>query len=377
MAGRKKRYVISLSDEERTLLEQVVAARSSPQAEAQRARIVLSCADHPDWSDSRVATAVGASAAAVRKWRKRWYATHSLKEAARSGRPRVFGPDVRAQLTALACSLPVETATPLARWSAAELAAMLVSLGVVVAIATTTVWRWMRKEPLKPWRFRFWQRSRDPQFLERAKPVLELYAQASALLRQGIWVVCADEKTSVQAREGVDEPRPALPGRFGQLAARYWRRGALNLFAALSVADGRVSGCCRARKRFSDFQVFVHSVLVPEALRRGVREIRLVLDNGPAHAPKQVERWLAQEAAAQEWPFVVQVVWLPTYASWLDQIEIWFSVLQRKLLTPNHFPDLRTLAQQIGEFISHHNASAQPIKWTYTVDKLVDQFATD
>jgi len=170
---------------------------------------------------------------------------------------------------------------------------MLVSLGVVAAIATTTVWRWMRAEPLKPWRLRFWQRSRDPQFLERAKPVLELYAQASALLQQGIWVVCADEKTSIQAREGVDEPRPALPGRLGQVAARYWRRGALNLFAALSVADGKVAGCCCPRKRFSDFQVFVHTVLVPEALRRGVREIRLVLDNGQTHAPKQVERILS------------------------------------------------------------------------------------
>jgi transposase len=377
MAGRKKTYVIVLSDEQRSQLEQVVAARSSPQAEAQRARVVLLCAEHPDWSDERVAAALGCSAGFVRKWRKRWNANPSLKEAPRSGRPRVFGPEVRAQLTALACSLPVETATPLARWSSAELAAMLVSLGVVVAIAATTVWRWMHQEPLKPWRFRFWQRSRDPLFVERAKPVLELYAQAKALLQQGIWVVCADEKTSIQAREGVDEPRPALAKRSMQIAARYWRRGALNLFAALSVADGMVSGCCRARKRFSDFQVFVHTVLVPEALRRGVKEIRLVLDNGPTHAPKQLEHWLAQEAAAQEWPFRVQVVWLPTYASWLDQLEIWFSVLQRKLLTPNHFSDLRTLAQQIAAFIAHHNTTAKPIKWSYTVDKLVQQFATD
>lgn len=377
MAGRKKTYTVELTEEEYRRLNQLVAARRSPQAESQRARIVLSCAAHPEWSDAQVGAVVGCSAGAVRKWRKRWSETRSLAEAPRSGRPRVFGPEVRAQLTALACSLPFETATPLSRWSAAELALMLVSLGVVVSIAASTVWRWMRADELKPWRFRFWQRSRDPQFLERAKPVLELYAQAKALLHQGIWVVCADEKTSIQAREGVDEPRPALPGRFGQIAARYWRHGALNLFAALSVADGKVAGCCRRRKRFSDFQVFIHSVLVPEALRRGVREIRLVLDNGPTHAPKQVERWLAQEAAAQEWPFTVQVVWLPTYASWLDQIEIWFSVLQRKLLTPNHFPDLSTLAQQIAEFINHHNASAQPIKWTYSVDKLVEQFATN
>jgi transposase len=377
MAGRKKTYVIELSDDERTNLNQIVAARSSPQAEVYRARIVLACAAHVDWSDERVAAHIGGSAAAVRKWRKRWNSSRSLKEAPRSGRPRVFRPEVRAQLTALACSLPLETATPLARWSCAELAAMLVALGVVAAIAATTVWRWMQQDQLKPWRFRLWQRSRDPFFLQRAKPVLELYAQARVLLQQGVWVVCADEKTSIQAREGVDAPQPSLRKRIAQVAARYWRRGALNLFAALSVADGKVAGCCRRRKRFVDFQVFVHSVLVPEALRRGVREIRLVLDNGPTHAPKQLEAWLAQEVVANEWPFSIQVVWLPTYASWLDQIEIWFSVLQRKLLTPNHFPDLSSLAQRIGEFIAHHNTSAQPIKWTYTVDKLVEQFATD
>lgn len=377
MAGRTKTYVITITERERTDLAQLVAARTSPQGLVQRARIVLTCAAHPEWSDDQVAAAVGCSSATVRKWRKRWHATRSLKEAPRSGRPRVYRPDVRAQLTALACSLPVETATPLARWSCAELATMLVTLGMVTAIATSTVWRWLQAEPIKPWRFHMWQRSRDPHFLDRAKPVLELYAMATTLLQQGIWVVCADEKTSIQAREGVDAPRPSLRKRVGQVAARYTRRGALNLFAALSVADGVVAGCCRRRKRFGDFQVFVLSVLVPEALRRGVTEIRLVLDNGPTHAPKQLETWLAHEAVAHDWPFTVHVVWLPTYASWLDQIEIWFSVLQRKLLTPNHFPDLSTLAERIGAFIVHHNDSAKPIKWTYTVDKLVAQFATD
>jgi len=377
MRGRKKTYVVTITDTDRQHLQKLATARTSPRSEAQRAQIVVTCADHPDWSDGQVAAAIPCSSALVRTWRKRWVETRSLKEAPRAGRPRVFPPEARAQLTALACSLPTETGIPLARWSCTELATMLVTLGVVVSIAASTVWRWMQAEQLKPWRFRLWQHSRDPLFLERATAVLQLYAQAKNLLAQGIWVVCADEKTSIQAREGIDPPRPTRRGRWRRVAARYRRRGFLHLFAALSVADGVVAGCCRQRKRFGDFQVFFLSVIVPEALRRGVHEIRLVLDRGSTHAPKHLEAWLAQEGAAQEWPVTVQVVWLPTYASWLDQIEIWFSILQRKLLTPNHFPDRETLRQRILEFIAHYNRSAEPIKWSYTVDQLVEKFATN
>ena len=116
---------------------------------------------------------------------------------------------------------------------------------------------------------------------------------------------------------------------------------------------------------------------MPAAIQRGVTEIRLILDHGPTHAPKQLEAWLAQQQLEQAWPFTVQVVWLPKYASWLDQIEIWFSVLQRKALTPNHFVDLEALKQRILEFIAHYNRTAQPIHWSYTIAKLEEKFATN
>jgi hypothetical protein len=284
---------------------------------------------------------------------------------------------VRAQVTALACSSPEQVGIPLARWSCAELAVALISLGLVVQIATSTVWRWLQAERLKPWRFHLWQHVRDPLFLERAKAVLALYEQAVELLKAGIWVICVDEKTSLQARQGVDEPVPAGPGSPVQLAARYIRRGALQLFAALSVADGQVYGCCRSRKCFADFQAFFLDVIVPTAIQRGAKEIRLILDHSPTHAPKQLEAWLAHQQLAQAWPFTVQVVWLPKYASWLDQIEIWFSVLQRKALTPNHFVDLEALRQRILGFIAHYNHTAQPIQWSYTITKLEDKFAAN
>jgi transposase len=287
-----------------------------------------------------------------------------------------FPPEARAQATALACSPPEEAGVPLARWSCAELATQLVMLGVVASIAASTVWRWLKEEKLKPWRYHTWQHAIDPNFLALATPVLRLYEQAIALLKQGIWVVCADEKTSIQAREGIHPPDPAAPGEPVHVAPRYKRRGALQLFAALSVADGLIYGCCRERKRFVDFQAFLLEVLVPEALRRGVTLVYLILDNASTHAPKQLEAWLAQQQKAQDWPFTIQVVWLPKYASWLDQIEIWFSILQRKVLTPNHFPDLDALKQRLLNFIAHYNRSAGPIKWSYTVTQLVEKFAT-
>ncbi len=154
------------------------------------------------------------------------------------------------------------------------------------------------------------------------------------------------------------------------LSPRYRRRGACHLFAGLSVADGQVVGTTRAGKRFMDFQAFVRGVLLEEARRRGVQQLVVILDNGTTHAPKQFEAWLEQEVAARGWGLEVAVHWLPTNASWLDQIEIWFSILQRKLLQPNHFHSPADVAAAIAQFIRHYNQTARPIKWTYTVQKL-------
>lgn len=284
---------------------------------------------------------------------------------------------MRAQATALACSIPKDMGVPLARWSMCELARHLVTLGLVAAIADTTVWRWLKSDRLKPWRYHFWQHSVDPDFLARATAVLRLYEAAHQLVQAGTWVVCADEKTSIQARDGVDTPQSAQPGQPVHVAPRYTRRGAVQLFAGLSVADGRVFGLCQERKRFVDFQTFITDSLVPEALDRRVKDLALILDNGSTHAPKQLEAWLAEQARACQWPCTITVYWLPTYASWLDQVEIWFSVLQRKLLTPNDFPSTTVLGQQILAFIARHNDTARPIAWSYTTEKLILKFGTN
>lgn len=144
----------------------------------------------------------------------------------------------------------------------------------------------------------------------------------------------------------------------------------MHLFGGLSVADGQVYGQCRARKRFSDFQAFLTDQILPAALERGVDTVALILDNGTTHAPKQLETWLQEYMAAQGWSLKVHVHWLPKNASWLDQIEIWFSILQRKLLTPNHFTSLTALTTAIEAFIATYNLTAKPIQWSYTVSQL-------
>jgi transposase len=104
--------------------------------------------------------------------------------------------------------------------------------------------------------------------------------------------------------------------------------------------------------------------------------VALILDNGTTHAPKQLERWLGEQAAKEDWRVRFEVHWLPPNASWLDQIEIWFSILQRKLLQPNHFVSVAALEQAIAEFIAQYNQTAKPIKWTYTVEKLKRKLGT-
>jgi hypothetical protein len=119
-----------------------------------------------------------------------------------------------------------------------------------------------------------------------------------------------------------------------------------------------------------DFQGLLREVLLPEAKRRGVRQLKLILDNRTTHAPKHLAGWLRAEAERQGLSLSMELCWMPTNASWLDQAEIWFSILQRKLLQPNHFARLEELEQAMAQFIAVYNQTTRPINWTYTVEKL-------
>ena len=284
---------------------------------------------------------------------------------------RVFFPSSqRAQVTALACTLPRDSGRPLSRWSSAELVKTVIDKGIASSISAATIRNWLRAEKIKPWQYHSWQKSTDPRFLERATVVLNLYEQAQELARRKEIIVCADEKTSIQARKltgGVTAAGPDTPMKVGD---RYQRGGALNLFAGLLVHSGETIARCFERKRFVEFQMFL-SMVFKSLWCKKIKVLHYIFDNGPTHAPKSIEAWIAN----LKLPFRVKIHWLPVHASWLDQVEIIFSPLKNKILSPAHFDDKQDLEKVLMHYFNERNKNPKPIRWTYTAAQLQKKFA--
>jgi transposase len=371
MPGPRPKYAITLTPEQEARLQQLSTCYMAPFATVQRAQIILLAHRHPQWQNAAIAQRLRCSVNTVRHWRQRWQTTDALHDAPRAGPQRTFTPLQRAQVVALACSAPRQHGKAWQRWSGEKLAQVAVEQQIVEAISPGTVRRWLRADKIKPWRYHSWQHSTDPQFVEKATPVLDLYAQAPVLQAQGELTVCADEKTSIQARQRVTATKAAAPGEVMQVADRYKRMGALQLFCALVVASGLTFAQTRAGKKFADFKAFLLAFF-QSALCAGVHVLHLILDNGPTHAPKQLGTWLA----SLELAFEVRIYWLPKYASWLDQVEIIFSKVQRDVLTPNDFPSTLALEKTLQTYFAALNRHPKPIPWTYTKTKLLAKFAT-
>jgi len=371
MPGPRSKYAITLVPEQEARLVHLSSCYMAPFAIVQRAQILLLAARQPAWAHTAIARRLGCSVTTVRRWRQRWQYTDSLRDAPRVGRRRIFTPLQRAQVVALACSAPRQYGKPWQRWSGEKLAQVAVEERIVESIAPGTVRTWLRRDKIHPWRYHSWQHSTDPQFVEKALPVLDLYAQAPTLQAQGELILCADEKTSIQARQRVTPTKAAAPGAVVQVADRYKRLGTVQLFCALVVASGRTFAQTRLTKKFADFKAFL-SDLFQSALGAGMKVVHLILDNGPTHAPKQLGPWLA----SLELAFEVRLYWLPTYASWLDQVEIIFSKVQREVLTPSDFPSLVALERALAAYFVELNQQPKPIEWTYTKTKLLAKFGS-
>lgn len=370
MPGPRPKYAIPLAPEQEARLQELSTCYMAPFAMVQRAQILVLAHRHPEWQNATIAQQVGCHVNTVRQWRRRWQMTDALHDAPRAGTPRTFTSLQRIQVVALACSPPRQYGKPWQRWSGEKLAQVAVERQIVESLAPSTIRTWLRQDKIKPWRYHSWQRSTDPQFVEKATPVLDLYAQAPALQAQGELTVCSDEKTSIQARQRVPPTKVAAPGEVIQVADRYKRMGALQLFCALVVASGLTFAQTRPTKKFVDFQAFLLTFF-HSALCAGIKVLHLILDNGPTHAPKQLGPWLA----SLELAFEVRVYWLPTHASWLDQVEIIFSKVQRDLLTPSDFPSLVALERDSAAYFALLNSRPKPINWTYTKTKLLAKFA--
>ncbi len=371
MPGPHSQYPIELTETQVADLTQLSLSYTAPYADVQRARLLLLAHHHRSWHTAQIAQAVGCSVAMVKEWRRRWHQQCTLTSRARPGAPRRFPAVVRAQIVALACSQPSTHGKVWQRWSGEKLAQVAVEEGIVSTIAPSTIRRWLRQDKLKPWCYHSWQRSTDPQFVAKATPVLELYEHAPALAAQQEGVCCVDEKTSIQARQRLHGTKAAAPAYPVQVADRYRRMGALQLFCGLLVSTGLTFTRCYARKCFADFQAFLRE-LFAAALCQGLKVLHLILDNGPTHAPKQLATWIA----SLQLTFEVRLYWLPTYASWLDQVEIIFSKVQRDVLTPNDFPSILALECKLQAYFADLNAQPKPIHWTYTKTKLLAKFGT-
>jgi len=273
---------------------------------------------------------------------------------------------------AIACGLPQDQGLPLSRFSRAELHRLVIERGVTDASAATIA-RWLSEDALKPWQHRSWVFPTDAKFLEKAGPVLDLYQGRfqGRLLHPGDFVICADEKPSIQARARIHETLPPAPGSRGQRVEHtYQRRGALTYLAALDIGRRgsrrpRVLGRSERRGGIEPFDRLVWQVMTKEPYA-SARRVFWIVDNGSAHrGQKSIERLEGR------WPNL-RLVHLLTHASWLNQVEIFFSILQRKVLDPTNFADLGVLARTLNEFEHHWNEAAEPFEWNFTRDDLAE-----
>jgi transposase len=362
-------YRIELTIDERAVL--VTLTRPSEQARmVLRASIVLACAD--GISNAGIARELGVCEDTVRKWRRRYAQARlaGLADAPRSGRPRRFSALQRVQVVALACELPASRGMPLSRWSSFEVACEAVEAGIVVDISPATVARWLARDAIKPWQYRSWIAPRAPDFAAKATLVLDLYARIfdGQPLGPGDYVLCSDEKTSIQARCRCHPTLPPGKARMMRVEHEYHRGGALAYLAAWDVHRARIFGRCETTTGIAPFGRLVQQVMTTEPYASANR-VFWVVDNGSSHRGQA-----AIDRMRNRWP-TARMMHTPVHASWLNQCEIYFSVVQRKVVTPNDFYDLADVRNRLMAFQDLYNAAARPFNWKYTTNDLNELLA--
>lgn len=282
-----------------------------------------------------------------------------------AGDRALFPPESIVEIKALACELPVRLGLPFSHLSHADIACEAVLRGIVVSISVKTVWRYLHSDAIKPWMHRSWLFPRDPLFGERAARVLDLYFRLfdGIPLEPNDYVISADEKTSIQARHRKAVGVGPRPHQARLVEFEYDRMGAWAYIAAWDVHRAKLLGICERTTGIAPYHKLVDLVMQQEPYR-SARRVFWITDNGSSHRGESSVKRLS------EWyPNAIQIH-TPVHASWLNQVEILFSILQRKVLTPNDFPDLETLEATILQFQALYNQIAKPFKWKYTKDDL-------
>ncbi|MGH2946105.1 MAG: IS630 family transposase [Solirubrobacteraceae bacterium] len=270
-----------------------------------------------------------------------------------------------AEVKAIACEPPSEGA-PLSRRSTADVHRLVIERGIA-EVSQSTIVRWLREDAIRPWQHRSWIFPTDPDFAEKAGRILDLYQGRweGKLLHPGEYVISADEKPSIQARRRIHETLPPAPGggRGQRVEHTYERRGALTYLAAWDVRRGKVFGRSEPKGGIEPFDRLVWQVMTKEPYASAQR-VFWIVDNGSSHRGQA-----SIERLEGRWPNLV-LVHTPLHASWLNQVEIYFSIVQRKVLTPNDFNSLALVARRLNEFEQLYNEIAEPFGWNFSRDDL-------
>lgn len=344
---RAPKTIVTMTEETRSQLTAIVQSRSMPQGFTRRARIVLMLADGIPAAE--VSQRLGLSRPTVQKWRDRFIGQGlmGLYEERRPGAPRKFDDEQIALLIRQTLESKPEGST---HWSCRTLA-------LQSGISKSTVQRILAAFQIQPHRQKHFKLSTDPFFVEKVRDIVGLYLNPP----DKALVLCVDEKSQVQALERTQPVLPIGMGYVEGVTHDYIRHGTTTLFAALDVASGQVITQCKRRHRHQEFLAFLKHLdkNVPEEL-----ELHLIVDNYATHKHPKVKQWLSARPR-------YHVHYTPTYASWLNQVEIWFNLITQKAIRRGSFRKVKELVANIKRFVKAYNPKAKPFVWTATADSIL------
>ena len=277
------------------------------------------------------------------------------------------------EVKAIACELPSRLDLPLSRLFVPDIKAEVIRRGIVASISGSTIWRWLDNDAIRPWTFRSWIFPRDPAFEAKAGRVLDLYGRrfGGKALGCNDFVVSADEKPSIQARCRCHPSLPPAAARAMRVEHEYDRGGALQYLAAWDVHRAKVFGRCEGHTGIDAFGRLVAQVMAAEPYR-SARRVFWVVDNGSSHRGQASVERLESAYTTRQGHKRLRLIHCPVHSSWLNQVEIYFSIIQRKVLTPNDFVDLEEVEQRLLAFERRYEAAATPFEWKFTRQDLRD-----
>lgn len=334
---------ILLTKEERMELEQMTQSRTLPAGDVFRARLILMLAEGLPYRT--IQERLDTAAPTISRWKDRFLKQRvaGLLEIRHPGqKPSVITPALQAKVLEVTRHKPKDGST---HWSCRKLAGQL-------GISKDTVQRIWRKAGLKPHRLERYMASDDPEFERKAADIIGLYLHPP----QHAAVFCVDEKSAIQALDRLDPVLPMSPGRAERHGFEYYRHGTLSLYAALDVRSGKVHGKTAARHTSDEFVNFLEQMV---GFCKPKQEIHVILDNLSAHKTQKVASFLQQHPN-------MKLHFTPTYSSWLNQVEIWFSRIERDVIARGVFTSVSDLARKLIRYIRAYSKNARPFNWKYS-----------